>query len=275
MNVTKRFVLLLLFCVPVIACVGLLFGSDWAIAAFVLCNLAALALFLLDGILTPGKKQITVARRLEETLSLSATHEAILTVRNRADYPLFVRVTDDLPEYFHCEKMPDGKRIEAHAEENYSYRFVPVKRGEYRLPCITVRITGILGFCTKQFTVSTDGRYRVYPNMRDLSEYSIQALSRTLFLNGIRPLRVRSDRGEFESLRPYAEGDSIRAVNWKATARKGEVIVNSFKPESNQFMYVMLDTSRVMNTRYKDILMLDYCINAAFFAGGLRPARRG
>ncbi|GEM_PF-1354413 len=264
MGITKRFVSVLLICAVLILIAGTAGGKDLAIVSFILCNVLALVLFVTDIIVTPKKKMLEAERILEEKLSLNGTHDAKITVRNRSDHPLFVSVHDELPEYFVHGEMPQGKWIAAHSEESFSYGFTPVKRGEYALPCITLRYRGVYGLCFRQCELKTEEKYRVYPNMKDLSRYGIQALSRSLFMSGLKPIRTSSDSGEFDSLRQYAVGDSFRHVNWAATARRSELTVNSFTPDRNQYIYMMLDSSRVMNARYENIMMLDWCINAAF-----------
>ncbi|MBP5781610.1 MAG: DUF58 domain-containing protein, partial [Clostridia bacterium] len=84
--------------------------------------------------------------------------------------------------------------------------------------------------------------------MRDLTDYSISALSASLFSLGLKRIRANSDGGEFSSLREYFPGDNYRYINWAATARSGDLKVNTYVPERNQYIYVLLDSSRVMST---------------------------
>ena len=269
MGVTKRFALLLALCAVLILLAGLSGGDAWAVLTCVLTNLAAAALFVTDLLLTPRPRVFTVTRECEERLSLGAVHEIFLTVRNGGTRTVRGAVCDDLPEYVARAdgKDPAGdcRDLPPYTDVTFSYRVKPLKRGEFRLPRIHLRYEGILGLVRRSLAVDTpEGVLRVYPNMRDLSRYGISSLFRSLLVSGIRQVRAFSDNGDFDSLREYTERDSLRSVNWAATARARKLMVNSFSPERNQYVYVMLDASRVMNARYENISMLDYGINAAF-----------
>ena len=265
MGFTKRFALVLVICAALIAIAGFAGGKVFAVAACVLVNVIALVLVVYDVVATPKPDCLEVRRELEEKLSLGGTHTVKLTVRNNSRLPLRVELCDDVPEHLEHGPMPAPAQVKPYSETAYTYTLMPKKRGEYVLPRISARYPGVLGLIRRQKRFATpDGVFRVYPNMRDLSEYGIQALSKNLLVTGVRRVRTHSDGGEFSSLRPYVTGDNYRTINWSATARSGALVVNTYSPERNQFVYALLDASRVMNTPYNNILMLDYCINAAF-----------
>lgn len=264
MGLTKRLALLLVISAGIILAAGLAGGKFYAIAACVLVNVIVLALVIYDIIATPGPKKIIPDRELEERMSLGHTHKASITVRNTSDVPLKIEVRDDVPEYFVRGASDGEKEVAPHTEETYSYEIKPVKRGKYSFPCINIRYPGVLGLIRRTAKYPDGRSYRVYPNMRDLTDYGISALSASLFSLGLRRVRANSDGGEFSSLRQYVPGDNYRFINWAATARSGELMVNTYVPERNQYIYAMLDSSRVMNTVYNDVLILDYGINASF-----------
>ena len=85
-----------------------------------------------------------------------------------------------------------------------------------------------------------------------------------MFLHGIKKTRRNVQGGEFDSLREYVQSDTYNIINWAATARRHELIVNTYVPEKNQYIFIMIDSSRVMNSEYKNIKKLDYAINSAF-----------
>ncbi len=264
MGVTKRLALLLTICAGIILIAGLAGGKFYAILSCVLVNVIVLSLVIYDMIATPGPKKIIPDRELEEKMSLGHTHTASLTVRNTSDVPLKIEVRDDVPEYFVRADDLEPCEIAPHTEGTFTYDLKPIKRGEYTFPCINVRYPGVLGLIRRTAKYSDGRTYRVYPNMRDLSDYGISALSASLFSMGLKRVRTNSDGGEFSSLREYVPGDNYRYINWAATARAGNIMVNTYVPERNQYIYVLLDSSRVMNTVYNDMLILDYGINAAF-----------
>ena len=82
-------------------------------------------------------------------------------------------------------------------------------------------------------------------------------------------LRVRGGDTEFERLRPYQRGDEIRHVDWRATARKDDVVVRQFQAESNQNVVFLLDTGRGMRGEFDNLSFLDHALNAALLTANV------
>ena len=66
---------------------------------------------------------------------------------------------------------------------------------------------------------------------------------------------------EFEGVKDYIKGDDIRNINWKATAKKGQLMVNQFQDEKSQPVYSIIDKDRVMKMHFNGLSLLDYAIN--------------
>lgn len=237
-----------------------------AVLMCVLVNALLVALYITDLLVTPSASDFSCERTLDVRLSLSAENEVSITVRNRGKRSVSVRVHDDVPEFFLFDDVSREKaKIPAGGYHVFTYRLTPLKRGEYCFPAIHLRLYGILGLCTRQRRFRTDGiSYKVYPNMKDLSRYGLASLSKNMFSSGIKRVRTVSNGGEFSSLREYTQEDPYNLINWTATSRRNELIVNTYTPERNQYVYVMLDASRVMNSEINRIKKLDYAINACF-----------
>ena len=67
---------------------------------------------------------------------------------------------------------------------------------------------------------------------------------------------------EFEQIKDYVGGDDIRTINWKATARKGTLMVNNYTDEKSQQVYCIIDKGRLMKMPFYEMSLLDYAINA-------------
>lgn len=240
--------------------------NSLAVLMCVLVNIVLLALYVTDFLVTPAAADLSCERSLDIKLSLSAENEVRITVWNRGSRAVSVRVHDDVPEHFIFEDVSRKKvKIPAKGYYVFTYKLTPLKRGEFRFPAVHVKLYGILGLCTKQRRFSTeDVSYKVYPNMKDLSRYNLASLSKNMFASGVKRVRTVSNGGEFNSLREYTQEDPYNLINWAATSRRNELIVNTYTPERNQYVYVMLDSSRVMNSEIERIKKLDYSINACF-----------
>jgi uncharacterized protein (DUF58 family) len=66
---------------------------------------------------------------------------------------------------------------------------------------------------------------------------------------------------EFEQIKEYVSGDDIRTLNWKASARKGGLMINNFMEERSQQVYCIIDKGRLMKMPFDGLTLLDYAIN--------------
>jgi uncharacterized protein (DUF58 family) len=67
---------------------------------------------------------------------------------------------------------------------------------------------------------------------------------------------------EFEQIKEYVNGDDLRTLNWKATAKRQQLMVNQFQDEKSQSVYMIIDKGRVMKMPFNGLSLLDYSINA-------------
>jgi uncharacterized protein (DUF58 family) len=79
---------------------------------------------------------------------------------------------------------------------------------------------------------------------------------------GIKKIRRLGHNNEFEQIKNYVQGDDIRSVNWKATSRRNELMVNQYQDEREQQVYSVIDKSRSMRMPFNELTLLDYAINS-------------
>ena len=63
-------------------------------------------------------------------------------------------------------------------------------------------------------------------------------------LDGMVPVLIRGQGTEFDSLREYVIGDDVRSIDWRATARRADVVVRTWRPERDRRVVIVLDTGR-------------------------------
>ena len=80
---------------------------------------------------------------------------------------------------------------------------------------------------------------------------------------GIRRIRQIGENDEFEHIRSYMQGDNIKAINWKATSRKNQLMVNQFQNSRSQMIYSIIDKGRSMKMPFNGLTLLDHSVNAA------------
>jgi uncharacterized protein (DUF58 family) len=89
------------------------------------------------------------------------------------------------------------------------------------------------------------------------------AISNRLTEAGVKKIRRIGHSMEFEHIKEYVRGDDYRTINWKATARKANLMVNHFEDEKSQQVYSVIDIGRVMKMPFEGMSLLDYAINSS------------
>ena len=144
----------------------------------------------------------------------------------------------------------------------------PTRRGD-RLPDrITVRSVGPLGVAARQGRHEVPWRVRVQPPFTS-RKHLPERLARLRQLDGAVAVRQRGQGTEFDSLRDYVEGDDVRSIDWRATARRREVVVRTWRPERDRTLLLVVDTSRTSAGRVGDVPRLDAALDAALLLTAL------
>ncbi|MFN2538869.1 MAG: DUF58 domain-containing protein [Mycobacteriales bacterium] len=144
----------------------------------------------------------------------------------------------------------------------------PTRRGD-RLPDrVTVRAVGPLGLAARQGRHEVPWRVRVQPPFTS-RKFLPEKIDKLRQLDGQLVARTRGQGTEFDSLREYVVGDDVRSIDWRATARKADVVVRTWRPERDRRLLVVLDTGRTSAARIGDVPRLDLALDAALLLGAL------
>ena len=137
----------------------------------------------------------------------------------------------------------------------------PTRRGDRRPDLVTVRSIGPFGLAGRQVSREVGWRLRVLPpfNSRKHLPSRLAQLRET---DGRSPVLVRGQGSEFDSLREYVIGDDVRSIDWRATARRNDVVVRTWRPERDRHVVIVLDTSRTSAGRVGDEPKLDSAMDA-------------
>jgi uncharacterized protein (DUF58 family) len=221
-------------------------------------------LLLVDARGIPGPGRLDAARRAPARVSLGAEAEVEIRLDNRTSRRVRVRVTDDLPPIL--ERVGEDVAdvwVTARREEPVRYTVRTVRRGDGVFGDVHLRVAGALGLAWRQRRVSLTALVRVVPGVLEVKRYRLLGLRNRLREAGFRTVRQRGEGGAFESLREYARGDDPRTLDWKATARRGNLIVRQFELERRQNVMIAIDAGRLMTQKVGDRERLDYALTAA------------
>jgi uncharacterized protein (DUF58 family) len=144
----------------------------------------------------------------------------------------------------------------------------PTRRGDRHAQHVTVRSFGPLGLAARQMSLAAPGTLRVLPSFGS-RKHLPGKLARLRELDGRTALRIRGQGTEFDSLRDYVDGDDVRSIDWRASARRQQVVVRTWRPERDRRVLLVLDTSRTSAARVGDEPRLDAAMDAALLLAAL------
>jgi uncharacterized protein (DUF58 family) len=145
---------------------------------------------------------------------------------------------------------------------------VPTRRGTRRADRVTVRSLGPLGVAGRQRSLDVPGSLQVLPPFTS-RRHLPSRLARLRELDGRAAVNVRGQGTEFDSLRDYVVGDDVRSIDWRASARRRQVVVRTWRPERDRRVLLVLDTSRTAAGRVGDEPRLDATMDAALLLAAL------
>ena len=188
-----------------------------------------------------------------------------LTIKLTCKYPFRTGIVliDELPVQF--QKRDFSHQVYLRKGENYTFDYAirPVERGEYVFGNLNVYASSPLQIVRRRFTFQRNQMVPVYPSIIQMQQYDFLAVHNKLSEFGLKKIRRIGHTQEFEQIKEYIKGDDIRTINWKATAKKNQLMVNQYQDEKSQPIYSLIDTGRVMKMPFNNLKLLDYAINSA------------
>ncbi len=214
-------------------------------------------------ILFSSKSGVSGNRVCPQRLSNGDQNEIEIAIRNQLKIQAFFLVIDEIPFQFQVRSMNFEVTLASGESKTIHYHLRPVKRGEYEFGSLNVFISTILGFVSRRVVLVESNTVPVYPSFIQMHKYELLAISNKLVDTGIKRIRRIGQNLEFEQIKKYVAGDDIRTINWKATARRSELMVNNYQDERSQQVYSLIDKGRVMQMPFNGLSLLDYAINAS------------
>ncbi len=220
-------------------------------------------LFIFDSIiLFRFSNGINARRILPDKFSNSDENPVPITLENRYPVKVFVKVIDELPEQLQKRNFEYKTSLATTVFHNFQYNITPVERGEYHFGNLNVFVSTPLQIVARRYRFDTEQMVAVYPSYIQMRKYEFLALSNRLTEFGLKKIRRIGHTMEFEQIKNYVAGDDVRTINWKATAKRAQLMVNQYQDEKSQPIYSIIDTGRVMKMPFEELKLLDYAINS-------------
>jgi len=219
---------------------------------------------LLDLILMYGNPAgINAERIVPERFSNGDYNKISLIISNNYAFPAALSIIDELPVQFQERDWLRKIKIETDKKETIEYSLRPVERGEYGFGDINIYAYSPLRLVKRRYNIKAEQTIKVYPSYVQVRRYQLLAVSNRLQETGTKRIRRLGQSMEFEQIKEYVRGDDYRTINWKATARKSDLMVNNFTDERSQQIYCIINKGRVMKMPFEGMTLLDHSINAS------------
>jgi len=224
--------------------------------------LALLLLALLDAGRLRRRPSPRVRRQMPGSLALGRWEDVRVSLEHDYRQPLTVKVFDHVPDGLSVDNLPQTIELRPDEHSELGYRLRPLRRGHFGFARCEVHLPSPLGLWSARRLVEVTDATRVYPDFARLYGAQLLAVDNWLSQLGVRQRQRRGLGLEFHQLREFREGDSLRQIDWKATARQRTPIAREYQDERDQQIVFMLDCGRRMRSQDAELSHFDHALNA-------------
>ncbi len=251
----------------VLIAIIILFSVSYIVPSiFGVTKILLLSLFILTFldiiILFSTKTGIQAKRVLPEKFSNGDENPIEIHLKNHYTFLIKTKIIDEIPKQFQVRDFLIEKSVKASSNNAFKYELRPTERGEYWFGKLIVYVQSPLKLISRRFNFEEkEAIVATYPSFIQLRKFNLMALA---YRNeyGIKKIRKIGQTMEFEQIKEYVLGDDIRNINWKATAKKSQLMINQYQDEKSQPIYSIIDKGRVMKMPFNGLSLLDYAINS-------------
>ncbi|MCD5995222.1 DUF58 domain-containing protein [Pseudomonas sp. CDFA 602] len=231
--------------------------------AFYWAGLLTLAgVSILDGWRAGLLPSPRLQRHLPGSMTLDRWHAIQLDLQYDGTAATRARVFDHLPHGLESGQLPQSIMLPAKGTAQIGYRLRPLSRGNFTFEQCEIELHSPLRLWSTRRYLPLPDTTRVYPDFTRVYGGQLLAVENWLSQLGVRQLQRRGLGLEFNQLREFREGDSLRQIDWKATARQRAPIAREYQDERDQQIIFMLDCGRRMRSQDGDFSHFDHALNA-------------
>ena len=220
---------------------------------------------------TGGK--IHLKRFLPERFSNGDENPVIFHLESSYRFSTNVELLDELASEFQIRDLNLSFHLSAGESIQKEYIVVPKKRGEYHFGKTNAIVSTKIGLVSRRIVQGEKSMVKVYPSFLNLDKYELMAISQNLKLSGQKRMRRIGQSTEFDHIKEYVIGDDPRHINWKASAKRSDLMVNHYVDEKSQSIYCIVDKGRPMKMPFEGMTLLDYSINASLILSNVAMKR--
>lgn len=235
-------------------------GSIMPLAWGLLVGLVVVA--LIDALWLRRLPSPRLQRQLPGNLPLGRWSDVQLLVQHEFSQNLAIELFDHVPAGMEVEHMPQRIDLQPGQQTRFAYRLKPLVRGHFHFPRCELTLPSPLRLWQARRLLAVEGESRVYPDFARLYGAQLKAVDDWLSQIGVRQRQRRGLGLEFHQLREFRDGDTLRQIDWKATARKRTPIAREYQDERDQQIMLLLDCGRRMRSQDDELSHFDHALNA-------------
>ncbi len=239
--------------------------------ALILLSVLAVAV---DTLLLYSKAGLDAFRITGDRFSLGDENKVTIEIENAYRFPIAVTVIDEIPVRFQDRKWKRRLAMDAGSQQDLDYELRPLERGVYEFGNINLFASSPLKLVTRRYSFDQPQKVKVYPSYLQMRRFQLLATAHRLQDAGVKRMRRLGHSLEFEQIKEYVSGEDYRTINWKATARRGDLMVNNYTDQRSQQIYCIINKGRVMKMPFEGLTLLDYAINASLVLANVALLRQ-
>lgn len=252
--------------IGVIGLLPLVLFPHWL--TLVVCAAVWVCLLVLDGLLAPHPADVDLSRISPGQARLGTTARGRLRVTNRSGRLLRLRLRDAWNPTAGLSDQRAELRVPSGERRTVNQEFTPTRRGLHGSRAVATAALGPMGLSTRRSTRQVPGTL-VALHAFGARRHLPSRVRRLHEIEGLAAVHQRGAGTEFDSLRDFVDGDDVRSIDWRATARRRSVVVRTWRPERDRHVLIVVDTSRTSAARVGDGPRLDAALDATLLLTAL------
>lgn len=221
-----------------------------------------LIIALLDFILSRRLPPVEITREVAGNLAVDKWATVKLRIKHHFNHTTHIAVFDGVPSSANYDNLPLRIALQPNHQSHSDYQLRPLVRGATHINQAHLQFNSPLGLWTIRYWAGESTDIKVYPDFVAIANYAILATENHTSQMGIKKRQRRGEGMEFHQLREYRQGDSLRQLDWKATARRRKLIARDYQDERDQQIVLMIDSGRRMRAKDDELSHFDHALNA-------------
>jgi len=221
-------------------------------------------LTLIDVLLVfSAKEPLSVQRNVNSRLNLGDDNPVSLIVTNETSQVINFTMIEGYPVEMQDRSTELTGTLMGGSSKEFKYIFTPKSRGTFLFGDVFIIIRSIFFMASRRVDINLSQEIDVYPSVLQMKKYELLVFQQQKTSVGIKKIRRLGNNSEFEQIKNYIQGDEPKWINWKATSRRNELMVNQYQEEKSQSIYCIIDKSRSMQMEFNGLSLLDHSINSS------------